>query len=307
MTNVNFVTCVYDRLFETKFRGRLNRGSQYAYSLGQMLQMDVPFYCYTDYVNFLSFAPSWMYHGKDKTRFFNYNLDQSPFHSEFERIRALDPELYVDGISWRQRCLEIMWGKFDMIIHAAEQIGLDSGEYLYWIDAGLSHDGIISPRYNSSEEEAGITASRRYQKTFQNDRIFNPAFPQMLANYTGHDKMMFVMTRGPQHSDPMPLPAVPKKYKGTVIGGIFGGPVKLMHELATEANICCREILKGDKLVKEEDILTYILHRRLANDPDYQDKTKLFTFETWYHDGWDSYDESQIGFSDFFKAVGVNA
>jgi hypothetical protein len=308
MSNVSFVSCFYDRLFDTRFQGRLNRGTQYAYSLGQMLQMDVPFYCYTDYSNFLTFAPAMFYHGKGKTRFFNFNLEDSPYHEDFERVRQSDPKLYIEGISWRQRCLEIMWGKFDFIMHAAEQVGLDTDEYLYWIDAGLSHDGIISPRYNSSNPAEFPNAAKKYQMTHANDLIFNPAFPNMLRNYTGEGKLLYLMTRGPQHSDPMPLPKIPKKFGGTVIGGLFGGPVKMMYELAAEGAQCCREILEHNALVKEEDILTYILTRRCTNDPEYlNEKAKIFTFETWYHDGWPSYRPEQIGFSDLFKDIGINA
>lgn len=303
--DVTFVTCFYDDLHHSSLKGRLNRGTQYAFSLGQMMQMETPFICYTDSANFHKFAPSFVYHGADHTRFFSYNLKESPYHVRFNLIRDKNPEMYLDSPSWAQRCLEIMWGKFEFIKHAANTVGLDSNKMLYWIDAGLSHDGVIPKRYNSLLDTVSHpTTAHAYQYTHYNDLLFDKDFPQLIAEYTGEDKLLFLVSRNPQHSDPIPLPEVYKTYKGTIIGGLFGGNARRMYDLGCRGMEYCEKILDNDALVKEEDILTYMVNAAISEDENFKDTISTFVFDTWYHEDWNVFRPNQVSFSDFFKEIG---
>ena len=133
--DVTFVTAVYDDLQDTELAGRHNRGTQYAFSLAQMHSMGVPIFCYTDKTNMYKFFPCLYGHGVEHFNFINYNLKDYPLYHRIQEVKSKKSEMYRDMTAWKNRCVEIMWGKFDWIIHTAEQIGLEGDKYLYWIDA----------------------------------------------------------------------------------------------------------------------------------------------------------------------------
>jgi len=306
--DVSFVTCVYDDLVNTQFNGRLNRGTHYVFSLAHMHQMGAPIYCYSDKINMYRAFPAFLKYGYENFRFINYNLEDSPYLAEIQRIKQKDV-FYVEAASWRTRCIEIMWGKFDWIIHTAEKMGLDSGKYLYWVDAGLSHPGILPKKFNTFDESTAVTSSHKYDNSFNFDLIFNEDLPDFLVEYAGEDNLLHFMCTQRQHSDKSHLPRSGPKgtdpkngtHVGTVVGGLFGGPVRLLHDWALDAKDVCADLLQHDFLLKEEDVLTYMLNTGGVEDPRFKDNITIYKFDTWYHEDWDGYVPKLKSFSAFFE------
>ena len=306
--DVSFVTCVYDDLFDTEFAGRHNRGTHYAFSLAQMHELGVPIYCYTDKRNMIKYMPTFLLSGYDNYRFFSYNLNDSPYFDRIQEVKDSNVEMYRNSPSWQSRCLEIMWGKFDLITHAAEQMGIDSNKYLYWIDAGLSHPGVIPMRFNSVfNEDDYRSSSYEYSQRFRMNRIFNQKLPDYLAEYTGENKLLHFLCTRPQHSDPSHLRVERPDYIGTAVGGLFGGNVRMMYDLAQQAKDICKDLLDHGYLLKEEDILTYMINFNLKEDKTFKDRLTMYTFDTWYHEDWTAWNtnvynpETDKSFSDFFN------
>jgi hypothetical protein len=283
--DVTFVTGVYDCLSTTEFAGRNNRGAQYAFSLAQMHDMGAPIYCFTDKVNMNRYFPALYGHGIDNFTFINYNLNEHPLSSEIQRVKDTNVELFRKNSAWSTRCVEIMWGKFDWLLHVINEIGVAEDKYIYWIDAGLSHNGILPMKYSTvfnGSDTSKVNASRDYHNSFVFDKIFKDGFPDYLAEYTGKGKMMHMFCRNPQHDDASHL-NVPKNIRGTAVGGLFGGDITLVKAWAEEAIEICKDLLAHDFLIKEEDINSYMINKSWPND----DLT-LYLFDTWYHEDWNN-------------------
>lgn len=299
--DVSFVTCIYDDLHDTKIAGRHNRGTHYAFSLGQIVKIGAPIYCYTDRINLYRYMPSFLKHGYDNVNFISYNLFESPYHHDIQKIKNKKVKQYLDSPAWRQRSVEIMWGKFDWIIDAAERIGLEDNKYLYWIDAGLSHPGVLPEKYNTVHNSIEYkTNAHEYNLRFYNDLIFNNNFPDYLVEKTGKNKFLSFMCKHPQHSDPSNFKIHDGFFKGTVVGGLFGGNVKKMYHVAKEGKKICEELIKAEYLIKEEDILTYVLNKDY-NESEYT----VYSFKTWYHEDWGiklfNPERGDTSFSGFFE------
>ena len=307
--DVSFVTCVYDDLHDTEFAGRHNRGTHYAFSLAQMHDMGAPIYCFTDKRNMMKYIPSFLSSGYENYKFVNYNLNDSPYFDKIQEIKDSNPMMYRTSPSWASRCLEIMWGKFDFITYAAEDMGLNSGKHLYWVDAGLSHPGVLPAKFNTLHPEQNFkTASHEYAYRFTMNRIFNDKLPDYLVEYTGDGKLLHFLCTSPQHSDASHLrrKITTPSYIGTAVGGLFGGDVKIMYDWAQQAKEVCKDLLDNNFLIKEEDVLTHLINYNLEQDTTFKDKLTMYLFDTWYHEDWISWSKEVYdpdrdrSFSDFF-------
>jgi hypothetical protein len=247
------------------------------------------------------YLPAFVRFGYENFKFINYDLEDSPYFDRIQEVKQSQPDLYIESMSWSTRCVEIMWGKFDWLIHVAELMGRKENQYLYWIDGGLSHEGVIPKKYNSKRDIITYNnQSHEYSYMFNNDLIFNKDFPDFLAERTGPNNLFHCLCRHPQHNDPSHLPKG-GTYKGTAVGGLFGGDINLVHQWATEAKEVCNDLLSNNYIIKEEDILTYLLNKHSVDGMPLKDHLKLYMFDTWYHEDWDVYNPSQKSFSDFFE------
>ena len=291
----HFVTCIYNGLNSTKIGGRLNRDRPYKYSLSTIAKTKEKIICYTSPQELQHMRADFPLNNFSNVKLLPWDLYDMSFHNEVDIVRQSSPEIYRESPDWRDRCVEIMWGKFlfikDSILHNAES------EYVFWIDAGISHPGIIHSRFNPHyEHNIGFVRDldkSTYHLTFQNDIIFNESFMKSLIDYTGEDKILNIAARGPQH----PRLSHSTPFKGSVIGGIFGGRKDLMLQYCDLVISDFQMYLDDKKLCKEEQIMTEILNSDRM-------PIKLFIFDTWYHPDWgNSYKDTQISFCDFFDEI----
>ena len=298
--DVSFVTCIYDDLSTTAFSGRHNRGTHYVFSLAQIHKMGVPLYCFTDKINIYRYFPALLRFGYENFTFINFNLEDSPYFDRIQEVKKSHPELYINSVSWSSRCVEIMWGKFDWLVHVIERMGIKEDRYLYWIDCGLSHEGVMPTKYNS--KKAGMTfhnQSHEYSHMFSNDLAFNEDLPEYLVEITGNKGLFHFFCNHPQHND---ISHLPKGgiFHGTAVGGLFGGDIATLYEWALEGKAICDELLANGYIIKEEDILTYLLNKHSVEGDPLKDRLPVYRFDTWYHEDWDVYNPAQKSFAHFF-------
>jgi hypothetical protein len=227
----------------------------------------------------------------------DYDLAKSPYHEAVEKIKDVKPFFYQDT-SWANRCIEIMWGKFLWLEEQFQNLGDD--DYLFWIDCGLSHGGVLPRKYNTFEGKAAYYKKEKptemqLEYAHRHDSIFNKDFTRKLETYTG-DKITVIAAHHNQHGD-----ALGFDYYNHLglwpIGGLFGGKKKVMLPFIQRFKEIANTVLKNNLLVKEEQIMAVILN-------EHPDWFKTFRFETWYHPDWkDCYNPNLSSFFNFFEDI----
>jgi hypothetical protein len=77
---------------------------------------------------------------------------------------------------------------------------------------------------------------------------------------------------------------------------LFGGRRERLAELCARFRAKVEALLSDDVLYFEESILTGIL----ADAPEL---FWVFTFDTWYHEGWSAFDPARVNFSNLFDLL----
>jgi len=142
--SVKFITAIYSDLNGTELGGRPARGSHYRYSLLSLLKMtEANFLCYTSEREIDSL----------KTFFYEENnipenlLQFQVFDLNQTKLKSLiDLRKNVEQIKSGDRCIEIQYSKFSWWWNEDK-----THDYYYWIDAGLSHCGLIPLKYLTSQ------------------------------------------------------------------------------------------------------------------------------------------------------------
>lgn len=279
-----FVTAIYIGLENTIFNGNpVSLYDRYKKSLKSLADGGYSIVCYTS-SNHLPELTKFFY-GYNNITFVVEELEKNPFHNKINKIKELHPK-YVTDRSWRSRCVEIMWGKFLWMGKHLPSIGQD--DYIYWIDAGLFHGGLIPKKYKTANSKNEFDFDRITQKT----NLFNK-----LNIYT-KDRILNIRSTIVNHNpDDFERVFGYRPHYG-VVGGIFGGKKKLLTEYVAGAVSAMSRVLDSGVLLKEEEIMFH-LHNQTP---------KIFTdfiFNSWYHEDWeDIYDPvTHISFADFFEVL----
>jgi hypothetical protein len=143
-------------------------------------------------------------------------------------------------------------------------------EYYFWLDAGLSHSGLIPVKYLSNEGYRGYFESMLFNNTFlknlitfTDDKIFLIGKENLRNYWSG--------TVNPIHF---------KKYDSSyhIIGGLFGGRLDQVKEFVNLFDEKINVITKHDnRLYHEEDIMTLIWRNN-------EEKFNVQFFDTWWHE-----------------------
>jgi hypothetical protein len=268
------------------------------YSLETIADTREKITCYTSPSELNQYKTHFANMRKNNMEFLPWDLYSFYFHNDVNSVRDNNEELYRKSAEWRDRCIEIMWGKFLFI---KDVIKNNSNlEHLFWIDAGISHPGIIHSRFNPNYEHnidfVRDLDKKTYPDTFKNTLIFNPEFMDQLIAYTGTNEILNIAIIHPQHQRLNLDNSMP--FKGSVIGGLFGGNVAILNDYCDAIINMFEFFLNKGVLCKEEQIMTEILAQDVF-------PIKTFTFQNWYHPDWgeNRYDPSQISFCDFFDEI----
>lgn len=294
----HLVTCLYDGLHHTRICGRLNRGKMYRESLEAISKTGVDITCYTSPEELDGLI---RYFNVDRgiinIKFIPFDLYKTYFHADVDAIRDSDNKRYRESPDWINRCVEVMWSKF---IFLKDTIATNPEvDYIYWIDAGLSHSGIIHSRFNSHYEDnyeffIDLDKSRNHL-TAQNDLIFNPEFMPDLIRYTGGE-LLNIASSANQH---VRIDTGENcQHKGSVIGGLFGGNITVVRKYCNKIIELFEYYTENKVLHKEEQLMTKVLTEDWF-------PTKLYVFDSWYHPDWAEprYNPKLISFCDFFDEI----
>lgn len=276
------ITAIYSNLNGTELGGRPNRGGHYRYSLFSLLKMsNANFICYTSEEE-LGGLEQFFYDqnniSRDKLQFVVFNLNNNEFSELIHRYKD------IERIKRGDRCIEIQYMKFIWL--SMEGMSYD---YYYWIDAGLSHCGLIPNKYLTAI--AGVHNSQYYESSLFNNRFLNN-----LISKSG-DRCIIVSKENSKNYwsgtvDPLHF----NNYDNSrhIIGGFFGGKKELLNEIITLFKKYVHQVTEHDKrLYHEEDIMT-LMYR---NHPD------LFVtldFDIWWHE------DERIGGTDMAEHTRLN-
>jgi hypothetical protein len=300
-TKPKFITCNYTNLYGTKLNGRLNRDFIYMYSLRGIAECGDTIINYTCPYNIEIAQPYFDAQGIKNIVNVDYDLTTSPYHSRVDAIKDIKPQFFNET-SWLNRCVEIMWGKFLWLEENFNS--LEDDDYLFWIDAGLSHGGILPRMYNVFEGNKKYYKKEKPEEmelefAHRHDRVFNKDFVRKLEAYTG-DKITVICANHNQHGDSLGFDYY-NHLAQWPIGGLFGGKKKVMLPFIARFKELADTVMEKELLVKEEQIMAVILNEK----PEW---FKTFTFETWYHPDWNTsshkcYVPTMKSFFKFFEEI----
>jgi hypothetical protein len=251
-TKVKFITSIYSDLHGTELGGRTGRNGHYRYSLLSLLKMNnADFLCYTsdrEIDSLKSFFYEEQSISPEKLEFRIFDITDTKFKDLIKQRKNIDQTIKGD------RCVEIQYSKFHWWWNEDK-----SYDYYYWIDAGLSHCGLIPNKYL-----LGTHPQARYYES----SLFNNDFLKNLIEDTG-DKFLIL---GKENDRNYWSGTVnPKWYNEFdrsihVIGGMFGGHRDKWDNIVNIFEDYTSKVLSEDEgLPHEEQIMSlmYVNHRDL--------------------------------------------
>lgn len=280
---MKFITAIYNGLHHTEYGGRLNRDGHYLYSIRCLANMGAEIICYTSSADRASVQEYLDKHDLKNIVLREYDLAEMPYHGKIREIKEINKNLYAQDNVWAHRCVELMWLKIIWLYQESQRY---PDEKVVWIDAGISHGGIIPKKFNSKNDLPG------YENSFQHDKAFSGKLVAKLDKNTD-DKVFAFYCNNRQHNYPdlfLNDPRLP----GSICAGIFGGKAEQVRQLHTDFVEIIDYIISNNTLMQEEMMMTLI----------YQARPELFNtfdFDTWYHPDWDCYNPELKSFSEFFE------
>lgn len=263
--SIKFITSIYSDLYGTDFGGRPNRNGHYRWSLLSLLKMaDADFVCYTskrEIEDLKTFFYKEHNVDQNKLEIKEYDLENHYFKNLFTKFKNFEETKTSD------RCIEIQYMKF--IWFLSEDMKYD---YYFWIDAGLSHCGLIPNKYLSM---TGPHNRGYYESSLFNNNFLKNLIKNTLNKFTvigkENDRNYWSGTVNPIHFI---------KYDRSIhiIGGLFGGKKELWDNIVKLFIKYVDQVTQQDgRLYHEEDIMTLMFrnHKELFFN---------YYFETWWHE-----------------------
>jgi hypothetical protein len=262
---VKFITAIYANLYGTELGGRPNRHGHYRWSLLSILKMtNADFICYTSDEEFDDLVKFFYIENNisnEKLQIVKFNL----FNNEFSEI--INKYKDVEGIKRGDRCIEIQYMKFLWFLTEDKTY-----DYYFWIDAGLSHCGLIPNKY--------LSLTGPHNQGYYESPLFNNVFLNNLIKNTG-DKFTLIGKENERNfwsGTVNPIHFIEYNRSIHIIGGMFGGRKELWERIVQLFKGYVYKVTEYDnRLYHEEDIMTLMFrnHPELFHD---------YYFETWWHE-----------------------
>ena len=249
---IKFITSIYSDLHGTEFGGRPSRGGHYKYSLLSLLKMtDADFLCYTsdrEIEDLKNFFYTQHNISSDKLVFEIFDISDTKFKDLINQYKNIDDAKKSD------RCVEIQYSKFHWWWKEDK-----SYDYYYWIDAGLSHCGLIPDKYLT---EVGP------MRCYYESNLFNNNFLHNVIEDTGDKFLLIGKENDRNYWSGTVDPKWYKEYDRNIhiIGGIFGGHRDKWDEVVNIFEDYLQKIISEDKVILHEEVimsLMYVNHKEL--------------------------------------------
>lgn len=252
--SVKFITCIYSDLNNTGLGGRHARWNHYRYSLLSLLKMtDADFVCYTSEREIQQLQRFFFEEheiSQDQLKLVVFDLHSNKSQNLFEKHKDYESAKKGD------RCLEIQYSKFHWWWNEDK-----SYDYYYWIDAGLSHCGLIPLKYLVGDHSiAKYYESNLFQNEFLKNLI-KESEDKFLILGKDNVRNFWAQTVAPKWYN---------KYDNSIhiIGGLFGGKKELWDNVVNLFEDYVGKILPDEnRTYPEENIMTlmYFNHPELFN------------------------------------------
>lgn len=262
------VTAIYTDIKHHPFYGHevLARQERYLHSLRTLNNMNVPIICY---------------HNDTQTKLISNYCKKFNLHNVTLKVSNLKDlpsahrmKLIKEQTNEYKFYYEIGWNKFFLI---KKELDL-SCDYLYWFDAGLCHKGLFLEKYNPFVHLTDGSSAKYENYCFT--KLFNDDLIKKINPWVGEKLIALLHNRLAHNTSPLYSILSPSSsYKKTVIGGIIGGNVKLLHWFINEFETACEKILSHGVLINHEAIMMHIVQHNM-------DKFQTFLFDTWYHEDY---------------------
>lgn len=262
---IKFVTCIYSNLYNTELGGRQSREIHYKFSLLSILKItNATYILYTSPEEFNELS-TFFYDNNNISREIleirEFDLKTYSLHPTLSKKRLEAEHKHED------RCFEIQYLKFEWLGQEVDK----GDDFIFWIDAGLSHSGLFPKKYQT------IKKQEIYRHYFEFS-IFTNKLIENLVSYLG-DKLFLIgkENRGIHYWSR----TVPHRYYTNfnsdihIIGGMFGGKPEKVKVLVDLFNSYLADLLNEPELFFEEMILSLIYQ----NHKDYF-QPEFFTI--WY-------------------------
>jgi hypothetical protein len=258
---ITFVTAIYQRRSDDALGGRERPLAFYFDSLRRLVHFGAPWVIYTDpqhASDVRAFAESLPVPVEVVSR----PLDLVPRCSQ---IQALRDAQGVRFKPYRDRCHVLCFAKIGWL--AAEAAAPRFGsEFVYWIDAGLAHDGLFPRRLRQRPQE-----------------VFNAAVLWSLQRHPHLTMLAHPLFGARQHDvdvgEMRAIADLPMPPQHHVVGGLFGGRREHVLQMAAEFEGLHAALLQRDLLGTEENVLTLLA----AKHPEYA----MAHFDVWCHEDTD--------------------
>jgi len=269
-TQLTYVTCIYDDLFGTEFGGRPDPvWRRYYYGLQSATKVMAPIVIFTWSKNvnkvethFRNFLGEERF--SQQIKVLPYDLQNSPFYELIKSIKTEEQGYNND------RSYDLMIAKFIFLQHCIQH-NYFSSDYIFWLDAGLSHIALFPEKYlDKTHPDTQYTECSLFTEKVLEASIRKSESSILLfkCKNIGH-------WLPPEHTNQETLSPENLWY---IIGGYFGGPLYLMN---TFCEIIMQEfrnyIENYNLLLLEEPIMT--LHAS-HNYTDYVYEE----FDVWHHE-----------------------
>ncbi len=285
------------------FWGQLNRDRWYKYSLACISELGSDIVCYTDEGDK---GYNQLQEIKEKFNLDNltikvYKLEENPYQERVYNIRINNAETYnnPDLRHFYCRSQQIYWMKYSFL-----EMEYESDINLYWIDSGLSHNGLFpayASRYSVEEDYSNFYNKDGHYineyKLYCFDKAFNPDVLEKINTYSENKIInLYRNTSDDNYSLFNEKLGLDTNYDSIYpIAGFFGGNSKLMLNYITESKQVIEKVLSlGNYLCNEQEIMGYI-------NATNREWFKNWKFDTFYHEDWTNvYSPNQVSFSHFF-------
>jgi hypothetical protein len=281
--------------------GQLNRDRWYKYSLATICGLGTDVVCYTDPGNK---GYNQLLEIKEKFNLENltlkiYDINTNPYQDQVYKIRMTQANLYnnSENLKFYTRPTVIYWMKYSFL-----EMEYEPDTQLYWIDSGLSHQGLFPSSANKyeSEPEFATFYGDKYMENEYKVYHYNKAFTPDTLNRINEFAQNKIINLYRNSSDD-DLSDFNRKLNLDItyepvfpIAGFFGGNSDLMLQYINASKEVIERILQVNEICTEQEIMAYINVTNI-------DWFKNWYFDTFYHEDWKNiFTPDQISFSHFF-------